>query len=86
MATDGKALERPSAGWVSTEILASFDTKAEADAFASEHGWSVSDDSGPNHRCRECKNTPEPEPYSGMMYDERRGAYIRAEDLLRSPK
>lgn len=32
----------------------SFPSKKDADAFAVEHGWSVEDKEGPNHRCPGC--------------------------------
>jgi hypothetical protein len=47
--------------------LASFDTKAEADAAAAKAGWQVLDEDGPNHRCPECPPA---------RRDEWRGAYI----------
>lgn len=51
--------------------LKGFVSTAEADEFAVTHGWQISDDKGPNHRCPECVKN---ESREGVR--QRRGAYI----------
>ena len=48
------------------ERIADFQTHEAADQFASDHGWSIRDSEGPNHRCPECR----------PVQVERRGAYL----------
>lgn len=63
----------PVAGFFVSQLgIASFDSKAEADAAAIAAGWSVSVEYG--HRCPAC-GIPAPDPPS------RRGAYIHSSML-----
>ncbi len=59
-----------------TEDVATFETKAQADAFAALHKWTVDDS---NHRCPQCavRIHDEPEP-------RKIGAYVSAAALLGS--
>ena len=52
---------------------AGFSDAAAADAAASGHGWQVKDESGPNHRCPNCRVAEQNDPPSKPK---RRGAYI----------
>ena len=58
-----------------------FETKEAADKAALSFGWTVRDDSGPNHRCPHCHSN-----YVASLRDwseDRRGAYVDVRELQR---
>ena len=61
--------------------IASFDTKEEADSAAHAQGWSVRDETGPNHRCFDCWNQKRSQDHRASTEPPARGAYICTQGL-----
>ena len=76
MGTDGApALPFSGSVFEFSKVVASFDTKEEADSFALAHGWQTVDKDGMNHRCPNCVQLE-----AGRNSTTKRGAYISTAD------
>jgi hypothetical protein len=64
---------------INFDEVASFDTKDEADQAATQAGWTIGDELGPNHRCPICAHAwANPE----RRTEQPRGAYISTAEFL----
>lgn len=80
MDKDGKPWELKGKSGIDVgAVIAAFDTKAEADQFASDHGWRAE---GGDHRCPKCveRRTANVESRTGAA-NFARGAYVPTESL-----